>query len=61
MKILSLFLALILTVSCMLIPASAADDIESGISVADPVLPEAYLSCPSSLLQIYSHLLDLCP
>lgn len=34
MRILSLFLALFFTISCMLIPASAADEIESGISVA---------------------------
>ena len=34
MRILSIFLALILAISCMIIPISAADDIESGISVA---------------------------
>lgn len=34
MRILSLFLAVLLAASCMLIPVSAADDVESGISVA---------------------------
>lgn len=34
MRILSLILALLLTVSCVVIPASGVDDIESGISVA---------------------------
>lgn len=34
MRKLSLFLAIFLAISCMLIPVSAADDVESGISVA---------------------------